>query len=59
MKHGLKGITDATVFCKSMKKGGDKNQIMRSMRSYELGGMTSTMGLQSPNAVSAETESEC
>jgi len=56
MKKGLKGVTDATVFCKSMKKGGENNQIMRSMKSYNVGGVT---GLQSPNAVAAETESEC
>jgi|688.fasta_scaffold898229_2 hypothetical protein len=56
MKNGLKGVTDATVFCKSMKKGNDNNQIIRSMKSYNVGGVT---GLQSPNAVAAETESEC
>lgn len=39
MKNGLKGVTDATVFCKSMKKGGPKPMI-RSMKSFELGGMT-------------------
>jgi hypothetical protein len=52
MKNGLKGVTDATVFCKSMKKGGPKPMI-RSMKSFELGGMT---GLQSPNAASAESD---
>lgn len=52
MKNGLKGVTDATVFCKSMKKGGEKNQMIRSMKSYELGGVT---GLQSPDAVSEES----
>ena len=36
MKNGLKGVTDATVFCKSMNK-------------YAFGGVT---GLQSPNAAS-------
>ena len=41
MKHGLKGVTDATVFCKSMQKGGSKPMI-RSMKSYAEGGMTST-----------------
>ena len=41
MKNGLKGITDATVFCKSMKKGGPAPMI-RSMKSYEVGGMTDT-----------------
>lgn len=39
MKNGLKGVTDATVFCKSMQKGGPKPMI-RSMKSFELGGMT-------------------
>lgn len=39
MKHGLKGVTDATVFCKSMQKGGAKPMI-RSMKSYEVGGVT-------------------
>jgi hypothetical protein len=53
MKNGLKGVTDATVFCKSMKKGGEKNQMIRSMKSYELGGVT---GLQSPNTASAESD---
>lgn len=53
MKNGLKGVTDATVFCKSMKKGGEKNQMIRSMKSYAAGGVT---GLQSPNAASAESE---
>ena len=52
MKNGLKGVTDATVFCKSMKKGGPAPMI-RSMKSYEVGGVT---GLQSPNAAAAETE---
>jgi len=42
MKNGLKGVTDATVFCKSMQKGGPKPMI-RDMRSYEVGGTT---GLQ-------------
>jgi hypothetical protein len=41
MKNGLKGITDATVFCKSMQKGGPAPMI-RSMKSYEVGGMTDT-----------------
>jgi hypothetical protein len=53
MKNGLKGVTDAMVFCKSMKKGNGKNQIMRSMKSYAAGGVT---GLQSPNAVTSESE---
>jgi hypothetical protein len=52
MKHGLKGVTDATVFCKSMQKGGPAPMI-RSMKSYEVGGVT---GLQSPNAASAESQ---
>ena len=39
MKQGLKGITDATVFCKSMKKGGAAPMI-RSMKSYAAGGTT-------------------
>lgn len=42
MKQGLKGVTDATVFCKSMKKGSPAPMI-RSMKSYEVGGMTDTM----------------
>lgn len=41
MKHGLKGVTDATVFCKSMQKGGPAPMI-RSMKSYEVGGITDT-----------------
>jgi hypothetical protein len=53
MKNGLKGVTDATVFCKSMKKGNEKNQMIRSMKSYEVGGATS---LSSPAAASAENE---
>jgi hypothetical protein len=39
MKNGLKGVTDATVFCKSMQKGGAKPMI-RSMKSYAEGGVT-------------------
>ena len=39
MKNGLKGVTDATVFCKSMQKGGSKSMI-RDMNSYEVGGVT-------------------
>jgi hypothetical protein len=38
---GLKGVTDATMFCKSMYgKGGSagKSQIIRSMKSFDLGG---------------------
>jgi hypothetical protein len=41
MKQGLKGVTDATVFCKSMQKGGAKPMI-RSMKSYAEGGMTAS-----------------
>ena len=52
MKNGLKGVTDATVFCKSMQKGGPKSMI-RSMKSYEVGGIT---GLQSPGTVFAKSE---
>jgi hypothetical protein len=52
MKNGLKGVTDATVFCKSMQKGGPKPMI-RSMKSYSAGGVT---GLQSPNTASAESD---
>jgi hypothetical protein len=37
MKHGLKGVTDATPLCKSMKKGGPAPMI-RSMKSYAMGG---------------------
>jgi hypothetical protein len=44
MKHGLKGVTDATVFCKSMQKGGAKPMI-RSMKSYEVGGTTGMSGM--------------
>lgn len=51
MKNGLKGVTDATVFCKSMQKGGPKPMI-RSMKSYEVGGVT---GLSSPSAASSES----
>jgi hypothetical protein len=40
MKNGLKGVTDATVFCKSMKKGGPAPMI-RSMKSYAAGGAAS------------------
>ena len=40
MKNGLKGVTDATVFCKSMQKGGAKPMI-KSMKNYSEGGMTS------------------
>jgi hypothetical protein len=39
MKNGLKGVTDATVFCKSMQKGGSASMI-KSMKSYEVGGAT-------------------
>ena len=39
MKNGLKGVTDATVFCKSMQKNSPKPMI-RSMKSYAQGGMT-------------------
>lgn len=42
MKNGLKGVTDATVFCKSMQKGGPAPMI-RSMKSYNVGGVTDTM----------------
>lgn len=42
MKNGLKGVTDAMVFCKSMKSGGEKNQMMRSMKSYAEGGAASS-----------------
>jgi hypothetical protein len=40
---GLKGVTDAMAFCKSMyAKGGTagKSQIIRSMKSYDMGGAT-------------------
>ena len=43
MKNGLKGVTDAMVFCKSMQKGGPKPMI-RSMKSYEVGGATEQCG---------------
>jgi hypothetical protein len=52
MKNGLKGVTDATVFCKSMNKGNGKNQIMRSMKSFEVGGAT---GLQASGAASSDS----
>ena len=45
---GLKGVTDATMFCKSMYgKGGSagKNQMLRMGGSYELGGMTTGVSL--------------
>ena len=35
MKNGLKGVTDATVFCKSMKKGGPAPMI-QSMKKMQL-----------------------
>ena len=41
--QGLKGVTDATTFCASMKKGGAKPMI-RSMKSFEMGGTTNSMG---------------
>jgi hypothetical protein len=37
--QGLKGVTDATAFCASMKKGGPKAMIA-SVKKYEMGGMT-------------------
>jgi hypothetical protein len=37
MKNGLKGVTDATAFCKTMQKGGPAPMI-RSMKSYAMGG---------------------
>ena len=40
MKNGLKGVTDAMVFCKSMQKCGPAPMI-KSMKKYEEGGMTS------------------
>jgi hypothetical protein len=43
MKNGLKGVTDATVFCKSMQKNSPKPMI-RSMKSYEVGGATEQCG---------------
>ena len=43
MKNGLKGVTDATVFCKSMKKGGPAPMI-QSMKKYNEGGMTEMSG---------------
>lgn len=52
MKNGLKGVTDATVFCKSMQKGGPAPMI-RSMKSYEVGGVP---GLESPNVGAAGGE---
>jgi len=39
MKNGLKGVTDAMVFCKSMQKGGPAPMI-KSMKNYSEGGMT-------------------
>lgn len=55
MKHGLKGVTDATAFCKSMQKSGSAPMI-RSMKRYEVGGIT---GLQSPGMMSTESDSNC
>jgi len=40
---GLKGVTDATTFCKSMYgKGGaaGTKQLVRMAKSYEMGGQT-------------------
>jgi len=54
MKKGLKGITDATVFCKSMKKGGTTPMI-RSMKSYDVGGAT---GLSMANTNTSESSSQ-
>jgi hypothetical protein len=45
---GLKGTTDALAHCKSMyAKGGSagKNQMIRSMKSYEIGGTTQSADL--------------
>ena len=42
MKNGLKGVTDATAFCKSMKKGGPKAMI-QPMSKYMAGGTTGEM----------------
>ena len=42
MKNGLKGVTDATVFCKSMKKGGPAPMI-QPMSKYMAGGATGEM----------------
>ena len=47
MKNGLKGVTDATVFCKSMQKRGAKPMI-RSMKSYAEGGMTGMSEMSGP-----------
>jgi hypothetical protein len=47
MKNGLKGVTDATVFCKSMQKGGAKPMI-RSMKSYAEGGMAEMSEMSGP-----------
>lgn len=47
MKNGLKGVTDATVFCKSMKKGGPAPMI-RSMKSYAEGGMAEMSEMSGP-----------
>jgi hypothetical protein len=41
--QGLKGVTDATQYCKSMNDKNSKNQIIRSMKSYEFGGTTGMM----------------
>ena len=51
MKNGLKGVTDATVFCKSMKKGGPKAMI-QLMSKYMAGG---TAGLQVADSQSADS----
>ena len=47
MKHGLKGVTDATAFCKSMQKGGPAPMI-RSMKSYDEGGSISSDAMCPP-----------
>jgi hypothetical protein len=51
MKNGLKGVTDAMVFCKSMKKGGPKAMI-QPMSKYMAGG---TAGLQVAETESADS----
>ena len=47
MKNGLKGVTDATVFCKSMQKGGPAPMI-KSMKKYAEGGMAEMSEMSGP-----------
>ena len=55
MKHGLKGVTDATAFCKSMQKGGPAPMI-RSMKSYDEGGSISSDAMCPPGKKVADAK---